>query len=354
MANKKALKEIKENNTAQVLRQILQAGEVSRIEIAESCDLSPSTVSQAVGALLSEGIVEEFSMGESTGGRKPVMLRIAAGYGCVTAVEIKRSGVDARVYDSGNHMLLEKKLASRMLTGNALLNVISNFLSSIQEGGEGVPSKVIGVGLLCQDDIPDYDLHTEFSTFLSTDVIRLEMALSSRCKVPVKKELINRYSLDYYLKCNGITCSNYAYVDIGERLTASFVVNNAQVKVNNGTVFDLSSFLFGKGFGPFANAAETQPSRNVARAQELAYQKLTPEEFSDKLVDILNSALMFFPVENIFIGGERDGIDRIIQHISKQSPINTAIRRSPVESGGAVGAFAHQLFMDNYKELIEG
>ena len=66
---KKSLKDVKVNNTAQVLECIIKNDQVSRIEISEKTKLSPSTVSQAVALLIEKGIAEEICSGESTGGR---------------------------------------------------------------------------------------------------------------------------------------------------------------------------------------------------------------------------------------------------------------------------------------------
>ena len=76
--NKKSLKDVKVNNTVQVLEYILKEGQISRIEIAEKSGLSPSTVSQAVSLLLKDEIVEAVREGESTGGRKTILLQMKA------------------------------------------------------------------------------------------------------------------------------------------------------------------------------------------------------------------------------------------------------------------------------------
>ena len=336
---KKTLKDVRENNTAEILKWILKNERISRIELSESCELSPSTVSQAVSSLLEEGIIEEFSEGESTGGRKPVMLRISPQYGSVITTEITRTGVDAKIYNLLNQPLASIPIASRMVTGNALMNVICNFIDFVKAGKEGVPARVIGLGLLVQDDIPAYYLTTEFSTSLAADVIQLETAISIRCNIPVKKELINRYSLDYYLKRDEAKCSSYAYVDIGERLTASFLINNIPVKNPNGTVFDLSSI---------------KSKHNTDTDKNTTFRNLSVDDMVDKLTRLIESGLLFFPVENIFIGGQFEELDNVVGKLSEEFSFSPVIRKAHFEQKNITSVFARQILIDNYRSLLGG
>ena len=346
--SKKSLKDVKVNNTVQVLEYILKQEPVSRIEIAERSGLSPSTVSQVVSLLLGEGIVEEVREGESTGGRKPILLQLRADYGCVITAEIRRDGVKAVIFDLRGGRLEEKVLAGRYTAGNRLLNIIGDLVQNIQEGKAGVPAKVVGLGLLCQDDLPEYDLMTEFTTSLSSDVIRLETALATRYGIPVKKELLNRYNLDYYLKAADAKCTDYAYVNIGERITASFVLNRRMIHNSDDSIFDISSAVLSGNYAGY----EQSPGRGVALAQEAALKKLSPDVLADKLVQVIKSALLFFPVKDIFIGGQTEGLEQIVDKVSREFPLQPVIRRAGEPGKQICDVFAHKILFENYQRLV--
>ena len=70
---KKSLKDVRTDNTAQVLECILKQGQSSRMEIAEKTMLSPSTVGQAVALLMEKGLVEEAGRLELPG--RPISYR---------------------------------------------------------------------------------------------------------------------------------------------------------------------------------------------------------------------------------------------------------------------------------------
>ena len=92
---------------------ILKQGQSSRIEIAEKTMLSPSTVGQAAALLMEKGLVEELRAGESTGGRRPILLRVNPGFGCIATVEIKRSGIAAQGRAAAGHADIDEPVGVR-------------------------------------------------------------------------------------------------------------------------------------------------------------------------------------------------------------------------------------------------
>ena len=70
------LNTIRDINRQIVLNYIREREPISRAEIAREADLQRSTISAIVEALATEGLVEEVGAGESTGGRRPTLLRL--------------------------------------------------------------------------------------------------------------------------------------------------------------------------------------------------------------------------------------------------------------------------------------
>ncbi len=68
----------KKHNRNLVLRTIFACDSVSRAEIARVTHLTRTTVSEIVSGLLEEGLVEEVGIGESIGGKSPILLSVAA------------------------------------------------------------------------------------------------------------------------------------------------------------------------------------------------------------------------------------------------------------------------------------
>lgn len=72
---KKATREqTKVHNNRLVLKTIYDRGKVSRADIARETQLTRTTVSEVVTELLTRGLVEEVGLGESGGGKSPILL----------------------------------------------------------------------------------------------------------------------------------------------------------------------------------------------------------------------------------------------------------------------------------------
>ena len=65
---------VREHNLSLVLNLIRDAGSISRADIIRETRLSPTAVSALVNLLLESGFVEEAGVGQSSGGRRPILL----------------------------------------------------------------------------------------------------------------------------------------------------------------------------------------------------------------------------------------------------------------------------------------
>ncbi len=66
----------KQRNRDLVLKTIFEADTVSRAEIARITSLTRTTVSDVVTGLLAEGLVQEVGIGESSGGKSPILVSL--------------------------------------------------------------------------------------------------------------------------------------------------------------------------------------------------------------------------------------------------------------------------------------
>lgn len=82
-----------------VLQQIRDFGPISRADIAKRTQLTPPTVSKVVMELLEAGFVLETEIGESNGGRRPILLCINPQGGYIVGLSITASDVKALVTD---------------------------------------------------------------------------------------------------------------------------------------------------------------------------------------------------------------------------------------------------------------
>lgn len=88
-----------------VLRMIWREQEISRAEIARRAELSRSTVSEIIDAILPTGLIAEVGTGPSRGGRRPIVLRFQDEAFIILGVELGASHVAVALTDLRGRVL---------------------------------------------------------------------------------------------------------------------------------------------------------------------------------------------------------------------------------------------------------
>jgi glucokinase-like ROK family protein len=137
---------IKKMNTSVILNTIREHNSISRADIARLTKLTPATVTNITSELLQHQIILEAERGESSGGRKPVMLRINTDGYYVVGVYIGSKVVEVVIANLNSDFIFEKKINnSADLTHK---DILKNIVEIIQEWRKNNNSeKVLGIGV---------------------------------------------------------------------------------------------------------------------------------------------------------------------------------------------------------------
>jgi N-acetylglucosamine repressor len=81
----------KEHNRILVLEDDLRHPSISRADIARATGLTRTTVTDIVAALLDEGLVTEIGVGESQGGKSPILLSLAENSRYLLSLDLSHS-----------------------------------------------------------------------------------------------------------------------------------------------------------------------------------------------------------------------------------------------------------------------
>lgn len=92
------------HNRDLVLRTIFDHAPLSRAEIARRTRLTRATVSAQVAALLAEGLVEEIGFGTSSGGKAPILLRVAENSRYLISLNLARDHFTGAVVNLGGEI----------------------------------------------------------------------------------------------------------------------------------------------------------------------------------------------------------------------------------------------------------
>jgi N-acetylglucosamine repressor len=92
-----------------VLNYVRERSPISRAEIARETELQRSTVSAIVDELQNAGLIEEIGIGDSTGGRKPTLLKLRTGNPVAIGVDITPRQTTVALADLAGKVLEKKE-----------------------------------------------------------------------------------------------------------------------------------------------------------------------------------------------------------------------------------------------------
>jgi predicted NBD/HSP70 family sugar kinase len=109
---------IKSINRSLVLNLIKSHGPISRKDLASLSSLSPATVSGITAEFINSGLVHEMGEGESTGGRRPILLRLNYSAGFVVGVKLREGSVTSALTDL-DAQVLHHRVTDLAIAGQA-------------------------------------------------------------------------------------------------------------------------------------------------------------------------------------------------------------------------------------------
>ncbi|HKZ77334.1 MAG TPA: ROK family transcriptional regulator [Pyrinomonadaceae bacterium] len=140
------LNTIRDINRQIVLNYVREREPISRAEIARETELQRSTVSAIVEDLKAEGLVEETGEGESTGGRRPMLLRLRTAGAVAIGVAVTPTVTTVGTSDLAGRIVDAHDFPTDFNAEHTLKNIIARVREfSAQKSIEGVGVSLPGL-----------------------------------------------------------------------------------------------------------------------------------------------------------------------------------------------------------------
>ena len=107
MTNGLSLRKTKIINLSTVIKAIYRQGPIDRASISRLTKLSPTTCTAITKTLIQHKVVEEVGEGASSGGRKPILLRVNKDYGHLIGVVRSEGSILVTLFNMGFEVLQE-------------------------------------------------------------------------------------------------------------------------------------------------------------------------------------------------------------------------------------------------------
>ncbi|MEU9143360.1 ROK family transcriptional regulator [Streptomyces sp. NPDC048349] len=95
----RTVRDLRRGNRSAVLQRLYFGGPMSRQELGPATGLSSGSVSNVVGELVADGLLEEAGIVDSDGGRPRTLLRVAPGSGHMIGVDVGETRVRVELFD---------------------------------------------------------------------------------------------------------------------------------------------------------------------------------------------------------------------------------------------------------------
>jgi predicted NBD/HSP70 family sugar kinase len=140
------VRDVRRANRSSLLTDLFHGGMQSRLELAATTALSQASVSNLIGEMLEEGLVEEAGLVDSDGGRPRVLLRVRPGFRYVVGADVGETRVLVEIYDLAMSRLAAVTLAHDDDPGEVSGRLLEGLAAVIAEAG--VEEKdVLGYGV---------------------------------------------------------------------------------------------------------------------------------------------------------------------------------------------------------------
>ncbi|CUX93592.1 xylose repressor [Bacillus velezensis] len=217
---------VKKVNQKLLLNEILKNAPISRAKLSEMTGLNKSTVSSQVNTLMKENLVFEIGQGQSSGGRRPVMLVFNRKAGYSVGIDVGVDYINGILTDLEGTIVLDQhhhlECSSPEITKDILIEMILHFIANMPQS----PYGLIGIGI-CVPGLIDKNQKIVFAPNSNWRDIDLKSFIQKKFNVPVFIE--NEANAGAYgEKVFGAAKNhdNMIYASIGTGIGIGVIINN--------------------------------------------------------------------------------------------------------------------------------
>lgn len=177
---------IREQNEKVVLKTIIQEGQISRANLSKQTKLNKATISSIVATLLEQDLVSEIGAGESSGGRKPILVTFNEKCGVSISIDLGDNYISAILTYLDGTIIEQTTTHSISITKDNVMNYLTNIVDAFctfnSYSTYGLVHIAIGIhGIVRNNKII-------FSPFYNLGEIDLEDELCQLYNVPIVLE----------------------------------------------------------------------------------------------------------------------------------------------------------------------
>ncbi|UTR16043.1 ROK family transcriptional regulator [Salipaludibacillus sp. LMS25] len=234
---------IKLKNKKILLNAIRKYEPISRAELAQTLHLTKGTVSALVDELIDDHYCYQIGLGESSGGRRPLMLKFNEKAGYTISIDIGVNYIFAGLIDLKGKIIKESFQPFNTSHFEHTVTEVSSMIDQFMTEIEGAPYHVIGIGF----GIPGL-VTTEGDIMITPNLnwqkVNLTHLFSEKYGVPIIVENeANAGAIGEKAYGNAQKNSHFVYVSAGIGIGVGLVLNNQLYRGSNGFTGEMGHMI---------------------------------------------------------------------------------------------------------------
>lgn len=173
---------IKSINISGILEIIRAKGPISRADIAKLTSLTPASISKTTKKLIEIGLLEETGVGQTTGGRPPIMLKLKSKAAYIIGVYMGPKSLEFILADLDGSIIAEKNF---ILKNHSKDYILSNLILNLKEIINSTEEEIFGIGIAMNGIVDINKGISIFSPHYEWKNVKLEKILEKELKLPV-------------------------------------------------------------------------------------------------------------------------------------------------------------------------
>lgn len=225
---------IKKINTSIVLESVLKHAPLSRAQISELTGLNKATVSSLVQDLIDSHLVLEIGPGQSSGGRKPVMLLFNGTAGYAVGIDLGVNYIRGLLVDLEGNVIAEHQRGLKRHNAEFAIGQLAECIEGLMDAAPESPYGIVGIGVGVPGIVDDKGTIL-FAPNLKWRQVELQQHLEERFGLPVtidNEANAGAQGEQKYGAGRGIP--NQIYVSVGIGIGTGIILNKELYKGASG------------------------------------------------------------------------------------------------------------------------
>lgn len=220
---------MKNLNVEAILKVIKNNGSLSRADIAKLTGLTPASVSNITKLLIESGYLIERGIGESSGGRPPIILEINIKARYIVGVSIGVGIIEVVLTDLGAEIFLKKSVCidKNSTKEEFVFTHLVNLINEVIEISGVDKNKIVGIGIAMHGMVNPFLGISQYAPYYNWENVNIKSTLEEKLKYPVFVDNdVRAIAIGESLFGAAKRIDNFVEINISNGIGAGIIIDN--------------------------------------------------------------------------------------------------------------------------------